>query len=472
MIPVPITFFRPLINGNSGVIALFGDSLEGQAISSNTTLNSEECSKLSRNYQNWVNWLSPKGRWDNWYGAGLGPESVDYIGQNKGVGGDQTSDMRARLSDLMALKGLAIVGVGGGTNNISTSTTSGNRAARYAAAVSDLTTIYQTIIAGGAKLIILSIPPRPTSVWASGSDARGLWMDICSWMQGVADGSNIAGIGPANCQIVRRDLICSNNDSDRTPITGYIESDNVHLTPIGGYHVAFDSGGWSEKLSKWVAPFTNFPADAVSGELWFNPTLTGSGGTSGTGTSGSWANNITAKRSSGSTGVTIAGSLESNPNGGQNQIVTVTRDGAGSTATFTIGTSSGDITSIPTAGSWLRGWVYIKANASSAFQGISLRVREQPSGSNMNSQSMKTDTGLPWPNSALEGWQSTFPWQVRASGTSIFFWVQLDIDNTSAGTDVFRIERMHLIPETDPRPSLGFSTGPTAYSSGYSNGYL
>ena len=126
---------------------------------------------------------------------------------------------------------------------------------------------------------------------------------MCDGTQALADAD------PDWVQIVRRDLICGNNDANRTPKTGYLNVDNVHLNPIGGYHVAADSGGLIEKLSNWIEPSTDFPAAAQAGEITTNPTLSGTGGSVSTGCTGVAPTGMRFRRSSGSY-ITAVGSKE------------------------------------------------------------------------------------------------------------------------------------------------------------------
>lgn len=443
-----------LLPGNSTVVITYGDSLEGQAAATtvtNGTSTSNECSYLSRNYQNWNRVLDPRGKWDFWFApdASPGPEGVNYIGQNKGVGGDQTSDMQgaARLNDLLAMiayvvsqGGTPVVGIGGGTNDLNASSTA-------AAIMTRLTNIYTQVLNAGARIIIVTVPPRPTSVWSSGGAIRTQWLALSPLMQAYADAN------PTRVKIVRRDLICSNADADRTPITGYLESDNVHLTPIGGYHVAVDSGGWNEKLASWIAPYTYAPADVVSGDLWLNPTFTGTGGSvSGTGMTGIIADNCQLRLASG-TGVACVGSKVA---GGQQLVFT--RDGTGGIVNITFGSPSGTLTNIPATGSWIRGYVSMTATASTQWQGVCMRLRTQPTVNGQDSQSMKTDTGLPWPSYAIGGvwpWQQTNPIQIPSGVTSFLSTVNFSIDNSVTGVDTVVVSRMHILPIIDPRDSLG-----------------
>jgi hypothetical protein len=275
-------------------------------------------------------------------------------------------------------------------------------------------------------------------------------------MQAIADAN------PASVQIVRRDLICSNADADRTPIAGYLQSDNVHITPLGAYHIAADSGGLIEKLAAWVNPFTDFPVHPVTGDLCDNPTMTGTGGSVGTGCTGVAPDSMRFDRSTGSA-ITAVGSKETI--GGEEYFkIVITRNGAGA-ATETIRLdNNGNITAnLPAEGDWMRNACKVKWDASPAILSVHLQTREQPSSpANMTNYTMRTDTGLKWENVDIEAddgggvWQVSPPWQWRAGGTSLIFSLFINVDNTSAGTDTLWISRMHLYPTDDPRPALGF----------------
>jgi hypothetical protein len=291
-------------------------------------------------------------------------------------------------------------------------------------------------------------------------------MSLCTSMQAIADAD------PTNIKIVRRDKICSLDDADMTPIAGYLNSDNVHLAPLGGHAVAVGRTGWPgliDKIAEWVDSFTLFPDAAQTGDIATNPTLTGTGGTVGTGTTGTVADNMRVQRASvtgGGAGVTCVASKET-VDGIAYQKLVFTRDGAGGTATFNLdrvanilipGSTSAQV------GRWYRGFMQFKSTASSAFQGIYLRARGQPSTpANMDTNSMKVDTGLPWPNVALQKadgsplWTVCPPMCLRAGTTSILWAAVIVLDNTTAGTETVWISRMQLVPVAQPSRALGYA---------------
>jgi hypothetical protein len=443
------TLRKKLLLGNS-VVALFGDSLEVHNGQTSNAAGSEEYSNWSRGYYNWCRVLDPRGRWDNWYDTV--PSGRNAQGQNQGISGNSTTQMLARISNVTNLTGVKVVIMGGGTNDI-------NQNDPISTIISNFQSMIATFKGLGIKTILLTPPSRPTSgtsSWASGSTQRTAWLSVCSQMQGLADAD------PNWVKIVRRDLISSNNDTDRTPKTGHLQSDNVHLTPIGGYHIASDPGGLIEKLAQWVAPFTGFPAAVQSGELCINPTLAGTSGTVSTGCTGVAPNSMRFRRTTGAN-ITAVGSKET-INGEEFFKIVITRNGAGGVEIISLDHATGNITAgLPSAGSWMRHAMRFRSNASPAIVSINLQAREQPSTpANMNAQSMRTDTGLLWENAALQAtdggglWQISPPWQWRTGGTSILWNALISVDNSTAGTDTIWISRMHLYPVSDPKPSLGF----------------
>ncbi len=440
---------RNSLLAGDAVIALFGDSLEQHNGYGSNSANAEEHSNWSRGYMNWARIVDPRGRFDTWFDASAGTKY--FNGQNQGVSGNQTSHMLARITNLTGITGLKVAIIGGGTNDLN-----GSRALQ--SIKDDLRAIYDAVLATGAKIIIMTVPPRPitgTDSWASGGAIRADWLLLSAWMQAQADAD------PARIKIVRRDLICSNADADRTPKTGYLNSDNVHFAPKGGYHVAADSGGLIEALAAWISPFTGFPAAAQSGDKCTSPTLTGSGGTVSTACTGVAPNLMRFRRSSGSN-ITAVGSKET-INGDEYFKIVITRNGAGGTKKIQLDLNGNITTGLPSTGDWLRHAIKFKAAAADALLSIQLEAREQPSaGSNMDNYTMRSDTGYLWENvtlAALDGgglWQLSPPWQWRASGTSIIFNTLINIDNSVAGTDTVWIGRMQLYPVSDPKPSLGF----------------
>lgn len=243
-----------LMDGDTTNIILFGDSLEAHNGYASISAGSEEYSARSRGYYNWVRMFDPRGKYDNWYDA---TKTGRYFqGNNQGVSGNTTTQMAGRLSDVNNIPGDAIILQGGGTNDI-------NQNDSTATILNNHSTCLANHKARGRKTLLITPPPRPlegVDSWASGSAKRLAWFDVCDGMQALADAD------PNWVKIVRRDLICSNNDADRTPKTGYLNSDNVHLNPIGGYHVACDNNGVIDRLAEWISPFTDFPLAVQPGK--------------------------------------------------------------------------------------------------------------------------------------------------------------------------------------------------------------
>lgn len=439
----------------STVVTLLGDSLEQHNLIPNISAGSLELGKWSRGYMNWAEMFDKRGRMINWSDANVTNRQAK--GLNWGISGNNTSQMAARTTDITNIPGVKVCIVGGGTNDISSTTTSGNAAATLATFQTNRTTIVNNLLAAGIKIIIVTIPPRPitgtgSTGWESGSAGRQLWLDMVAYDQALADAN------PTNIQIVRRDLICSNADADRTPKTGYMQSDGVHLTPLGGAAVALDDGGLIDALATWINPFTDFPSAVQAGDIATNPTCSGTGGTAGTGTTGTVCDGMQMSRS-GSTGVTCVASKVT-VDGINYQKLVFTSDGTatgGTNATFTLNKSGGITSPLPAPGTWYKGWMQFKADASPLIEGISLRARGQPSTpANMDAQSMKSDTGLLWPNIAYEAadgsplWQSTPEIQWRAGMTSITWAATMVINNQAAGTTTIYISRMQLVPIIDP----------------------
>lgn len=443
------------LNGNT-VVALFGDSLEQHNLTGAINAGSLELSNWSRGYMNWTNMFGQAGRWINWSDANVTNRLAK--GFDWGISGNNTSQMAARTTDITSITGVKVCVVGGGTNDISSTTNSGNAAAVLSLFQSNMTSIKNDLLAAGIKIIFVTIPPRPTTGtgstgWESGSAGRQVWFDACSFIQGLADAD------PDNIQVVRRDLICSNADADRTPKTGYLQSDGVHLTPMGGAAVATDSGGLVEALAEWIEPFDEYPAAVTTGDIATNPTCTGTGGTASTGTTGTVCTGMRVQRSAGSTGVTCVASKETIGDIEYQKLV-FTSDGTatgGNNATFLLDKSGNITVPLAKAGSWYKGWMQFKADASPLIEGISLRARGQPSTpANMDAQAMKSDTGLLWPNIALEKadgsplWQSTPETQFKNGTTSVLWAATIIINNQAAGTTTVWISRMQLVPILDP----------------------
>ena len=431
------------------VVVLFGDSLEAHNGYASISAGSEEFSNWGRGYYNWCRILDPRGKWDNWYDA---TKAGRYFqGQNQGLSGNSTTQLVSRKADVYNVTGVKIVIQGGGTNDINQNDPTATILANHANCIAEWKS-------RGIKTILMTPPPRPTSgtdSWASGSAKRLAWFDVCAGMQALADAD------PNWVQIVRRDLICSNNDPDKTPKTGYIQADNVHITPIGGYHIAADSEGLNEKLANFVDSFTGFPAAVQSGDLCTNPILSGSAGTVTSPCTGVAPTGLRFRRSTGSN-ITAVGSKET-INGEEYFKIVITRNGSGGTETIGIDMGANISSGLPSVGTWLRHAMKFKMNATAKFLSVHLQAREQPSSpANMNNYTMRSDTGYLWENAVIAApdgggvWQMSPPWQFRTGGTSIIFNVLINVDNTAAGTDTVWISRMQLYPVSDPKTPLGF----------------
>lgn len=456
------SLFPAIPLSGSSVVALFGDSLEAHNDYASNTAGSEETSPWSRGYLNWGRMLDPRGYVEQWYDD---TQVNKYSnGTNKGVSGNTTANMYNRLADVQALTGVQVIGIGGGTNDLNEGdplTGTGPLGSNGSGIERNLRGIYDAFLARGVRIVILTPPSRPTSgtnSWASGSQARNDWMTLSAWMQAQADAD------PLHIQIVRRDLITSHADTDRTPITAYFESDNVHLNPVGGYHVAADSGGWMDALAAWVSPFTGQPAGVTASDLSPNPLMTGTGGTNGSNSSGVVATSL--QLSTNNAAVTVVGSKDTQ-NSRTCQKLVITRSGSGGVGTVTLGKSGGISTGLPAVGTWVKPWLLVKTLSSDAFQQVAVQARQQPSSpANMNDYSMRTDN-IDWANVALQTTGGDFVWQggcaqqIRTGMTSIIYGVPVIVDNTSAGTDTVWIAELHLLPITDPRIALGFNIAAT-----------
>ncbi|MFA7276761.1 MAG: GDSL-type esterase/lipase family protein [Pseudobdellovibrionaceae bacterium] len=441
--------FPKTLSGDS-VIVLFGDSLEAHNGYATTSAGSEEFSNWSRGYYNWCHILDPRGPWVNWYDA---TKTGRYFqGTNQGISGNTTTQMVARKADVYNVTGVKIVVQGGGTNDINQGDSVATILANHANCIAEWKS-------RGIKTVLMTPPPRSlegTNSWAAGSAERLAWFDLCDGTQALADAD------PDWVQIVRRDLICGNNDANRTPKTGYLNVDNVHLNPIGGYHVAADSGGLIEKLSNWIEPSTDFPAAAQAGDITTNPTLSGTGGSVSTGCTGVAPTGMRFRRSSGSY-ITAVGSKET-INGEEYFKIVVTRNGSGGTETISLDYNGNITAGLPAVGTWVRAAMKAKWNASAAIQNVLLQARQQPSTpANMNNYTMRVDSGYPWENVAIAAadgsglWQMGPPMVIKSGITSILYNALITVDNSTAGTDTIWISRMHLYSVDDPRTSLGFA---------------
>ena len=157
----------------------------------------------------------------------------------------------------------------------------------YATTIANLRTMYDKVLASGARIIAVPIIPR-----TSYTSARRLhYSRVNRWIYDqAAEDNRILVADPVP-------YISNAADNDGEPRSGYL-SDGIHPTATGAYW--YGRVIW-ETLQKFIAPsypLFNNPGDTYdatdnpTGNLLTNGILTGTGGTKGGGTQGAISGNV------------------------------------------------------------------------------------------------------------------------------------------------------------------------------------
>ncbi len=332
-------------------------------------------------------------------------------GDNKGISGDTTTGVLARLQADVLDRRPDIVFVWCGTNDI-------NSGASYATVTSNLNTIYQRILDQGATVIAVPVTPRNAAAgtdWA-GASQRRTHLAVNHWINRKAqETQGMLLIDPCT---IWTDPTSANGDAR----SGF-STDGVHCSPTGGYwmgEAAVATLGGLIRPIQQVAVSQYDQYDATynpSGNLLSNGLLTGTGGTVGTGASGTVATGWQLSRSSGSH-VTATGSKTTRSDGlpGDVQQIVLTVNGSGSgTGIVNFATSPSSVTTGLAAGAWVEGSCEIEVSASSGggspVEAVYLDMQDVTSGGS-RVRCFQSLNGYKYPNVAWKGVFKTPPLQL------------------------------------------------------------
>lgn len=367
-----------------------------------------------------------------------GPATV--IGDNRGVSGDTTTGILARLDNDVLARNPDIVFVWAGTNDI----TSG---ASYATITGNLASIYQKILDRGGIVAVLPIMPRNSSGTDWGSTAqRRLHLAVNHWIENKARTTQgIVYIDPYPYFI------------DPTSANGEARSgftvDGVHCSPTSAYYMGEAA---IKVFSSLIRPMSHVAVsqydayDAtnfVHGNMLTNGLLTGTSGTVGTGASGTAATGWQVFRNSG-TSVTVAASKVSRSDGmpGDVQQMVISTTGTGGTGIIYMAPSPSTTTAGVASDIWVEGCCEIEVSAStgggSPLFGIYLDVTDQTTGGS-RMRCLPPYTGTKFPNVAWKGILKTPPLQLIGTD-GIRFRVIAEVDETVTDSFTVKLSRMTL----------------------------
>lgn len=211
-----------------------------------------------------------------------------------GVSGDTTTQMLARIGTYLAANKLKVVTVLGGTNDA-------NASASAATIIGNLNSIYQAILASGAKVIAITILPRYSPVALTGPQET-VRQTVNTWIISQASA----------------DIIVINAE---TPMTGTgLYVDGLHPSSAGSFILG---GLVATQLNNLIA-LINGKSTALYGTdtniLLNGNLLAGTGGSTSGGATGTVATNFILQNTNGG-GATVAGSKTNTNNLFQQRIL-------------------------------------------------------------------------------------------------------------------------------------------------------
>lgn len=260
---------------------------------------------------------------------GIAAKGGQKLIANAGVSGDTIAQMLARVDNeytnanpgLAGLGSLGVVYFRGGTND-----------ARNSSPISGLQSTYTSLLtkiaARASKVVILSVPPigPGESGYAS---KNSLTQDYNAWLSSYA-AANASKFTFVNDSANLR-------DGGGAQLSGYFNPDGIHNAGRATYREGIDAAAsLATLLAGYASPLSTDAADVYPAQpQWVsNHTMSGTGGTAGSGWTGSVATGFSVESNGGGIGGTVAkvAADPGDPNQTPWQRVTptqVTRTGAG-----------------------------------------------------------------------------------------------------------------------------------------------
>lgn len=316
----------PLTTKYTPTIAGFGDSITAFA---NDCTAATRCTNENAGVIPWLNFLTGHA-----YNYPVNFAGGVSNGMNFGVGGQDSTQIVARVGTVVSAKPDAVLVIMGTNDLTETSTTA-------ATMESNMNTTYQTLSAAGIRVIAMPTPPR--TVWGSLTSpqiavAQLKQANVNNWLvhyNETTTGYKIEVADPRKYWI-------DATDATGAPVSGIVNTvDGIHLTAAGDYYAA--KAVIEAEQSAGNIPFTPAyafvsQADAydatnnTTGNLLAHGLMDGTSGTASTPDTGNVATGWTLERSTG-TDMTCAATkgntaLDGTP--GTDQHIVCTTTGAGS----------------------------------------------------------------------------------------------------------------------------------------------
>lgn len=427
-------FSRP--NPSGMKIACIGSSITQHA----TDWGAEKMENDSRGYMTWLNALSGQRFY---YATWPSEDGTEFYGSNKGVSGQFSHEILARVHDVIGM-GVDICIVQNGTNDLSS--------VDYETVISNTKALYDQLLEAGIFVVALAILPRNASVgngWEADGEARHKRNRVNAWKRDYVEArAGIIYIDPAH-------YLINQDDVNGEPLSGLFY-DGTHTSFAGGYLVGRAlndalSSIFPDRPSLISGADNVYHTENPKGCMTPNPTFLGTGGTPGAGVTGTLPTGWELERYSG-TSSTAAASVIKALDGTTNQVqIDITP--AGNDETFYFRTDSATVTTGVIGGDWYQAEIDIEISGGYAgFYNVSLTVDEMsPGGVKVTDMAGYGSEKLPTNNLTLR--LRTPPVKTKGTG-GLRFRVEIDLDGTIAGSPVIKLSKPSLRSVQSPEVIL------------------
>ena len=433
-------------------VACIGSSYTQQNTvqSSGTTLYKE-----SRSWTDWWNILTGNSLNMDVYLDASDPLSRGFSGANFGVSSEDSTDILARIPDVIAAKPDVCL-VQSGSNNVNAPTT----------VIADVKASMLLLYNAGIIGVYMGISFRGSASWDAENMQQASYINatIARWL---AD--NGYGI-----YIDTNKYLCDFDTALGTPYAGALYTDSIHYVTWSGFQIG-------RILHENITPLLSFnPAEVTGnadaydatnnpyGNVWPNPLISinaniasaqgyvGTGVTAGTGSQAtSVGRSMMVERNSGtSTGVA---NVETRGAGKGNWQTLVATPVGSATSLFLLRSNGSDMTHGLAAGTWVRIGCDVDISTfgtdplNSGFQNIGLYVDLRSSSASVGRIiTMHQYSSIPLPNIAWTGRIESPPFQVPATCDRFRTRLEVKVDDTADGTGTIKLGSIYIRPCDDP----------------------
>ncbi|MCK5554828.1 MAG: SGNH/GDSL hydrolase family protein [Alphaproteobacteria bacterium] len=411
--------------------------------------------KESRSWTDWWNILTGNSLNMDVYLDATDPLSRGFSGANFGVSGEDSTEILARIPDVIAVKPDVCL-VQSGSNNV------GSPATVIADVKASMLLLYNAGILG----VYMGINFRRSASWDAEEMQQAAYINnvIARWL---AD--NGYGI-----YIDTNKYICDFDTAAGTPYAGALHTDSIHYVTWSAFQIG-------RLLHENISPLLALNSAEITGNaeaynstnnphgnIWTNPLVSinsnvgsgaaaiGTGVTAGTGTvATSIGRAMKVERNSGtSTGVV---NVESRGAGKGNWQQLVVSPVGSSTSLFLIRSNGADITHGLDAGTWVRVGCDVDVSTfgtgalNSGFQNVNLYVDLRTASDSVGRViAMHQYSEIPLPNIAWNGRLEIQPFQIPATCTIIRARVEVKVDDTADETGTIKVGSIYIRPCSDP----------------------